>query len=395
MTRRVHCRVARCEGVRLGTFETTATQVGSQVNLVNSKADQRDLSRQTTPPRPSSRSKALPSRSSSRCSSASSSCERQAPRPLRLLELGRVDRRDPPRGSQQVRPAAARSRPARPVRTGRNIDAFQVEFARDAHVDARSRRVAASASTSPCTATIRIDKTLDPANDSAGSTSRSTAASPAAGRTSATRGRRATSLVAALPAGSSHTVGERPARDERGKLRHHDRLPERRWRRCGAGLLEQRRCRGHRGAGRRRRLHDRQHAERRDDSTDAADADSSRPRASAASAATAADTPTGSTARSTDTTGSARTRDHESRESEPITIGSTYRVTIRVTNNGGAAATNVTVTELISLGTALLSVTPSQGRCSAAARSCNLGTLRRGPRRRSRGSSADVWSGRA
>jgi uncharacterized repeat protein (TIGR01451 family) len=58
-----------------------------------------------------------------------------------------------------------------------------------------------------------------------------------------------------------------------------------------------------------------------------------------------------------------------------ITIGSTYTVTIRVTNNGGATATNVTATELISLGTALLAVSPSQGSCSAATRSCNLGTL--------------------
>ena len=60
---------------------------------------------------------------------------------------------------------------------------------------------------------------------------------------------------------------------------------------------------------------------------------------------------------------------------QTITIGSTYTVTARVTNNGGATATNVTVTELISLGTALLSAMPSQGSCSAATRSCNLGTL--------------------
>ena len=58
-----------------------------------------------------------------------------------------------------------------------------------------------------------------------------------------------------------------------------------------------------------------------------------------------------------------------------ITIGSTYRVAVHVTNQGDTTATDVTVTELISLGTRLFLVNPSQGSCSAATRSCNLGVL--------------------
>jgi uncharacterized repeat protein (TIGR01451 family) len=60
---------------------------------------------------------------------------------------------------------------------------------------------------------------------------------------------------------------------------------------------------------------------------------------------------------------------------QSITIGSTYTATVRVTNNGGATATNMTVTELVSLGTSIVSAMPSQGSCTASPRACNLGTL--------------------
>ncbi len=92
----------------VGTFRTTATQVGSQVNLVEAKAGpegshagrQRRLGRAHR-----RRNERRGRRAAARVRRGAA--ERPAPRALRLLELGRIDRRDPPRGSQQLRSAAA------------------------------------------------------------------------------------------------------------------------------------------------------------------------------------------------------------------------------------------------------------------------------------------------
>ena len=58
-----------------------------------------------------------------------------------------------------------------------------------------------------------------------------------------------------------------------------------------------------------------------------------------------------------------------------ITIGGTHTATVRVTNNGNGAATNVTVRDLVAQGTTIVSASPSQGTCARATRSCALESL--------------------
>ena len=260
------CTVASLAPNRSGTatFETTATQVGEHINLVNIQSlDQKDVN----PADNAASAKLQVEGTPVETVTPLLECVDQLANGKRRAHFGYVNSG----GSTDVIPKGPRNKfdplphdRGQPdqFRTGRNIDVFQVEFESDELTwTLEGRRVQATSTSPSCNATLRIDKTLDPANDPGRFNLEIDGSVAGSGANVGNQGTTGDVIVAALPAGQlAHGRRAGSARDERGGLRHHDRLPERRWRRCGAGLLEQRRRRGYGGAGRRRRLHDRQHA---------------------------------------------------------------------------------------------------------------------------------------
>ena len=362
----------------VGTFRTTATQVGSQVNLVAAKADERD----PTPADNAASAELTVEGTNVEVVEPLLECVEELPNGRRRAHFGYSNSG----GSTDVIPLGDRNnfdplpgdrgQPDQFVR-GRVIDAFQVDFAAGTHTwTLGSRRVAASAASPPCAATIRIDKALEPTNDLGRFNLEIDGSVSGSGANAGHQGTTGDVVVAALPPGSLHTVGERAV----GNTNADD---------YATTIV----CRADRGAG--------------------AELGASNIASLAIRVAPGQEvvctirnvrtspipptpTPPGPeppvppvpppippippippTPLPPEPPPASQVDLAVTKVASPlsITIGSTYTATVRVTNNGGVPATNVTVTELVSQGTAIVSATPSQGTCIALTRSCALGTL--------------------
>ena len=362
----------------VGTFRTTATQVGSQVNLVAAKADQRD----PTPADNAASAELTVEGTNVEVVEPLLECVEELPNGRRRAHFGYSNSG----GSTDVIPLGDRNnfdplpgdrgQPDQFVR-GRVIDAFQVDFAAGTHTwTLGSRRVAASVASPPCAATIRIDKALEPTNDLGRFNLEIDGSVSGSGANAGHQGTTGDVVVAALPPGSLHTVGERAV----GNTNADD---------YATTIV----CRADRGAG--------------------AELGASNIASLAIRVAPGQEvvctirnvrtspipptpTPPGPeppvppvpppippippippTPLPPEPPPASQVDLAVTKVASPlsITIGSTYTATVRVTNNGVVPATNVTVTELVSQGTAIVSATPSQGTCIALTRSCALGTL--------------------
>ena len=354
----------------VGTFRTTATQVGSQVNLVEAKVDQRD----PVPADNAASAELTVEGTNVEVVEPLLECVEQLPNGRRRAHFGYSNSG----GSTDVIPLGDRNyfdplprdrgQPDQFV-PGRVIDAFQVDFAEGTHTwTLGSRRVAASAASTPCAATIRIDKALEPTNDLGRFNLEIDGSVAGSGAHVGHQGTTGDVVVTALPPGSLHTVGERAV----GNTNADD---------YATTIV----CRADRGTG----------------------AELGASNIASLAIRVAPGQEVVCTIRNVRTSPTPPTPPGPEPPVPPepppippmplppepplasqvdlavtkvatplsITIGSTYTATVRVTNNGGVPATNVTVTELVSQGTAIVSATPSQGTCTVLTRSCALGTL--------------------
>jgi uncharacterized repeat protein (TIGR01451 family) len=367
----VSCAAAVCSLAALapgtsvtGTFDTTATEVGLQVNLVTVGADQDD-------PMPADNAASAELHVVGTDVAAVTpvvECVEHLSTGLRA-HFGYTNSR----GSTVVIPLGVRNwfSPLPADRgqpdefdPGRVIDAFQADFTGDALTwTLGTRRASASDSSRICPASLRIDKTLEPSDDPGRWDLEIDGTAAGSGTNVGNQGTTGDVAVAALPSGSVHTVGERALAGTNPD--NYD-----------TTIV----CRDDRGAG----------AEIASSTTPTLAVRVVRGDAVVCTVKNtrrpgpAPETPPGPPP--PPTPGPLPPQPQPSPDQADlaiwkvpnrltITIGGTYTVTVRVTNNGVATATNVTVSELISLGTSLLSAEPSQGSCSAATRTCNLGTL--------------------
>jgi uncharacterized repeat protein (TIGR01451 family) len=340
------CRLDSLEaGVSVrGAFQTTATQVGPQVNRVTVDAFQDD----PTPSDNAASAEVHVGGTDVETVSPLLECVEQLPSGSRSAHFGYVNSS----GSPDVIPLGERNKfdplphdRGQPDQfgPGRVIDAFQVDFTSDTLTwTLGTRRVSASSASLPCAATLRIDKVLEPADDRGRWNLEIDGSVAGSGANVGNQGTTGDVTVATLPAGSEHTVGERA-------------LPGPRSANYDTTIV----CHGEGGAGQ---------------VLDSSNTTSLAVRV-APGDAVACTIKNRRAVPSPPLPGQADLLITKVANPSTITIGGTYTLTVRVTNNGAATATNVIVRELISLGTSLLSVRPSQGSCSAATRTCNLGTL--------------------
>jgi uncharacterized repeat protein (TIGR01451 family) len=374
----VTCAASVCSLASLGvgqsvtaTFRTTAVQIGQHVNIVRVKADQPDPN---------------PADNAASAELTVEGTDTQAVEPIlecvETLATGLYRAHfgySNSGGSTDVIPLGDRNQfdplprdRGQPdqFQPGRHIDVFQVDFETGTHTwTLGSRRVSASSTSPPCTATLRVDKALEPPNDNGRFSLEINGNVAGSGGNVGHQGTTGDVIVAALPAGTLHTVAERP----RPGTNADD---------YDTTIV----CRTEHGAG------------------------------------TELGSTTGSSLAVRITSGQevvctiANTRrpgvpptppGPEPPIPEPpppippipplppqpppagqpdlavtkvadplsIPVGATYTATSRVTNNGGAPATGVTVRDLVAQGTTLVSARPSQGACTVATRSCALGTL--------------------
>jgi uncharacterized repeat protein (TIGR01451 family) len=363
------CRLdALASGASLtATFQTTATEVGPQVNVVTVEADQED----PTPADNAASAELHVEGTDVNVVTPVVECVEPLPGGMRA-HFGYTN----PGGFTVVIPLGPRNyfSPPPPDRgqpdefdPGRVIDALQVDFPGDELTWTLGRRRATASASSPvCPASLRIDKTLEPSDDPGRWDLEIDGTVAGSGANVGNQGTTGDVAVAALPSGSVHTVGERALAGTNPD--NYD-----------TTIV----CRGDRGAG---------------------------PEIGSSTTPTLAVRVMPGDAVVCTIKDARRAGPPEPPSPEPppppppprpepplpprppppdqadlaiwkvpnrltITIGGTYTVAVRVTNNGPATATNVTESELVSLGTRLLSVTTSQGSCSAATRTCNLGTL--------------------
>lgn len=352
-----------------GRFQTIATEVGSQINKVAVEAAEDD----PTPADNAASAELHVQGTDIEVVTPVVECVERLPRGLRA-HFGYTNSR----GSTVVIPLGERNNFSPPpldrgqpdeFDPGRVIDAFQVDFAGNGELTwtVGTRRVIASGSSPVCNATLRIDKTLEPSDDAGRWDLEIDGSVAGSGANVGNQGTTGDVLVTAQPSGSVHTVGERalagtsPANYDTTIV-----------------------CRGGRGAGTELGSSSTATLAVRVAPGDAVVCTIMNTRRAGPPTPPTPDLPPPPRPPDPPITpepplppqpGQADLAIWKVPNRLTITIGGTYTGTVRVTNNGMATATNVTVSELISLGTSLLSARPSQGSCSAATRTCNLGTL--------------------
>lgn len=359
----------------IGTFQTIATQVGSQVNVVKAGADQND----PTPSDNAASAVLQVEGTDVEAVEPKLECVEQLQNGAHRAHFGYSNSGGStdviPLGNRNMFDPLPRDR-GQPDEfdPGRVIDAFQVDFTGGTHTwTLGTRRVSASSSSPPCTATLRIDKLLEPASSSGRFSLEIDGSVAGSGENVGHQGTTGDVIVAALPTGSLHTVGERA-------------LPGTNADDYATTIV----CRGDGGSG-------------GELGTSQTTTLAVRVAAGQEVVCTIHNTRRGGPTPPTPPgpeppvppppppppippippplpppANRADLAITKVASPESITIGSTYTATIRVTNNGGAGATNVVVRELVAQGTSLVSARASQGTCSLPTRSCALGTLAAG-----------------
>jgi uncharacterized repeat protein (TIGR01451 family) len=353
------------------TFRTTATQVGAQVNFVAAKGDQTD----PNPADNAASAELTVEGTDVEAVVPILECVEALPNGSRRAHFGYLNSLATtdviPLGPRNMFDPLPRDR-GQPDQflPGRVIDDFQVDFASGTITwTLGGQQVAASASGQACTATIRIDKSLDPTTDSGRFTLEIDGSVAGSGENVGDQGTTGDVIVAALPAGSVHTVGERP--------RPGTKLED-----FATTIV----CRAERGAGAELgssnipslgvRVEPGQEVvctigNRRIGGTPPVPPEPPLPEPQPPIPPFPPIPPI------PPTPGPSAPDLAVTKVASPlsITIGATYTAIVRVTNNGGGTATNVTVRDLVAQGTALVSASPSQGACTIATRSCALGSL--------------------